>query len=146
MLLRILGCKDEKLIDELSENMGQAFQITNILKNVRDDAEAGKLYIPCDLLKKVGIATTNPQEVVINKNLNIARQELAVIAEEKYKKTFDLIQQLDKKTSRNIKAFTYVYKKYFDMMNNRGWEIVSPKPKINAFSKLCLVLKAYSGK
>ena len=146
MLLRILGCKDKKLINELSENMGQAVEITDILRNIRDDAEAGKLYIPDDFLKDAGIKATNPKEIIVDKNLNIARQELAQIAEKKYEKTFNLIEKLDKKISRNIKIPVYVYKKYFDLMNNRGWEIISPKPKIGYFSKLFLILKAYSGK
>ena len=146
VMLRILGCKDEKLIKALSLSLGKAVQITNILKNVRDDAAKNKLYIPSLFLKKAGIKTKKPQAVITDKNLILARQELAEVAKEDYKKAFELMSRLDKRTERNIKGFVYIYKKYFDMMSARGWEVISPKPKLNLFSKMFLIMKAYSGK
>ena len=146
MMLRILGCKDEKLIKKLSLSLGQAIQMTNILKDIRDDAIANKLYIPCTFLKKAGISSKDPQAVITDKNLIHARQLLADVAEKNFEEAFSLISKLDKKTKRSIKAVAYVYKKYFDMMKQRGWEVISPKPQLNTFSKMFLVLKAYSGR
>ena len=146
VLLRVLGCKDETLIKDLSQSLGQAVQITNILKDIREDADAGRLYIPEDFLQQAGIETTDPKAVIIDKNFNIARQAFASLAEESYKKSFRLIEKLDKKTARSIRAIAYIHKEYFDIMNKRGWEIISPKPEIGAFSRLYLVLKAFSGK
>ena len=146
VMLRILGCKDEKLMKALSYSLGKAIQITNILKNVRDDAIKNKLYIPSVFLKKAGIKSKNPQAVITNRNLILARKELAEVAKEDYKTAFELMSKLDKKTERNIKGFVYIYKKYFDMMNARGWEVISPKPKLNLLSKMFLIMKAYSGK
>lgn len=146
MSLRILGCKDEKLIAKLSNSLGRAMQITNVLRDVREDAVADRVYIPKEFLSKAGINSTDPMTVVVDKNLAVAREELAKIAEQDYKESFDLIGQLDKKIARNINAMAYIYKKYFDVMQNRGWEIISPKPAINKFLKLFLVLKAFSGR
>lgn len=144
--LRILGCKDETLVSELSASLGTAMQITNILRDVREDAEAGRIYIPYEFLQKAGITATDPKSVVTDKNLALAREELAKIAAKEYDKAFNLIKKLDKKISRNINAMAYIYKKYFETMQNRGWEIISPKPSINKALKLFLVLKAFSGK
>lgn len=146
LTLRILGCKDETLIQKLSVSLGTAMQLTDILRDVRDDAEAERLYLPSDCLKKAGIKSSEPMAVVVDKNLAIAREDLARLVAQDYKTSFELIKQLDKRTSRHIKAIAYIYKRCFDMMNNRGWEIVSPKPKIKTIEKIFLVLKAYSGK
>ncbi len=146
MYLRILGCKDEELIADLSWTLGLAMQITNILRDVRDDANAGRLYIPREFLLKAGINSTDPMTVVVDKNLSIAREELAKIAAENYEKAFGLIKKLNKRNARNIKVIVYIYKRYFDIMNNRGWEIISPKPYIGKFIKMMLVIKALSGR
>lgn len=144
--LRILGCKDDSLIHDLSSSLGMAIQLTTILRDVRDDASLDRLYIPNEFLLKAGIVSKDPMTVVIDKNLAVAREELSRIASENYIKSFELIKKLDKKIARNINAIVYIYKRYFDIMQNRGWEIISPKPQINKFAKLILVIKAFLGK
>ncbi len=144
--LRIFGCSDKKLIDALSETLGRALQLTNILRDVKEDAQADRLYLPKELLKKAGIHSTAPMDVVVDKNLSVAREELARIADDDYKKAFSYLKKLDKKVARPVKAIAYIYKRYFDIMQNRGWEIISPKPNVGRFTKLCLALKAFMGK
>lgn len=146
MSLRVLGCKDEKLIAELSKTLGQAMQITNILRDIREDAIIGRLYIPREFLLKADIVSTDPMTVLIDKNLSVAREELAKIALANYNTAFELIKKLDKKTACNINALAYVYKRYFDIMQNRGWEVISPRPKLNCLQKILLVIKAFSGR
>lgn len=144
--LRIFGCEDENLIEELATSLGNALQITNILRDVKEDAQANRLYIPKEYLKKAEITSKKPSEVLVNKNLSVAREELAKMASEDYARANQIIPFLDKDTARPVKAIAAIYKKYFDIMQNRGWEIVSPKPQISRFNKLSLALRAYFGK
>ena len=144
--LRIFGCKDEKLIEELSTSLGNALQITNILRDVKDDARSDRLYIPREYLQKASITSKNPNEVIVNKNLATAREELAKLAEEDYAKASQIIPFLDKQSARPIRAITAIYKKYFDLMQKRGWEVISPKPKLSRINTLSLALRAYFGK
>ena len=146
MSLRILGCKDENLIYELSTSLGEAMQLTNILRDVKEDAQADRLYIPKEFLLQAGITSTDPKTVLVDKNLSKAREELAKLALQDYAKAFELIKTLDKKTARNINALSYVYKRYFDIMQNRGWEIISPRPKLNKLQKIMLMIKAMCGR
>ena len=144
--LRIFGCEDENLIEELATSLGNALQITNILRDVKEDAQANRLYIPKEYLKKAEITSKKPSEVLVNKNLSVAREELAKMASEDYARANQIIPFLDKDTARPVRAIAAIYKKYFDIMQNRGWEIVSPKPQISRFNKLSLALRAYFGK
>ena len=144
--LRIFGCKDENLIEELSTSLGNALQITNILRDVKEDARMDRLYIPREYLNNADISSTNPNEVIIDKNLAVAREELAQRAEDDYRKAYQIIPLLDKDTARPVKAIASIYRKYFDIMQKRGWEVISPKPQISKFSKLSLALRAYFGK
>ncbi len=144
--LRIFGCNNEKIINELAINLGNALQITNILRDVKEDAMSNRLYIPKEFLLQANIASTDPKAVVVDKNLAIAREELAKMADDYFKKSELLIQQLDKKTARPVKMIAAIYRKYFKIMKNRGWEIISPKPQISKMKKLKLALRAYFGK
>ncbi len=144
--LRIFGCSDEKIIEDLSFSLGTALQITNILRDVKEDAMSQRLYIPKEFLEKAGIQTTDPLSVIVNKNLALAREELAKIAHKCYDSAFEILKKLDKKTARPVRAIAYIYKRYFDIMQNRGWEVISPKPHLGRPLKLYLALKAFFGK
>lgn len=140
--LRIFGCSDEKVIKELSTSLGSALQITNILRNIKEDAQNDRLYIPYELLEKANITTTDPKSVVVDKNLAIARQELAVIATKDYEKVYSILNNnLDKRTARPILLITCLYKHYFDLMEKRGWEIISPKPYVSKWCKLGILIR-----
>ena len=141
--LRVFGCTDEKLIEELSRTLGTALQITNILRDIKEDAYAGRLYIPREFLQKAGITSTDPETVIVDKNLAVAREELAKIALENFAEAQRLIEKLDKKSKRPVNVIACLYKKYFDIMQKRGWEVISPKPKISRLLKFGLILKAF---
>lgn len=141
--LRIFGVEDEKLIEQLSTTLGNALQITNILRDVKEDAQADRLYIPREYLDKAGIDATDPLTVVVNKNLAIAREELAKVAAQNYADAYELIKKLDKKTARPVLMIANIYKRYFDIMQNRGWEIISPKPYISKWKKLGIALQTF---
>lgn len=141
--LRIFGCEDEKMIEELATTLGTALQATNILRDVKEDAQADRLYIPKEFLEKANISSHDPLTVVVDKNLSVAREELAKIASSNYDQAYELIKKLDKRTARPVLMIANIYKKYFDMMQNRGWEIISPKPQLSKFKKLTIALQVF---
>lgn len=141
--LRIFGCNDEKLIERLSDTLGTALQTTNILRDVKEDALADRLYIPKEFLLKANITSTDPKAVIVDKNLSVAREEMAKIVTKNFDEAYELIKKLDKKAARPVLMIANIYKKYFDIMQNRGWEIISPKPQISKMSKLGIALKTF---
>ena len=52
--IRIFGYSDPRA-EELAEKTGIAFQLTNILRDVKEDAERGRLYLPLDLLEEYSV-------------------------------------------------------------------------------------------
>ena len=53
--IRIFGC-DCNETQHYAENLGQAMQLTNILRDVAEDAERGRIYLPQSMLEKHGVA------------------------------------------------------------------------------------------
>lgn len=141
--LRVFGCQDEKVIEELSTSLGNALQITNILRDVKEDAQSNRLYIPEEFLAKAQISSRDPLTVVVDKNLSVAREELARLARDNYDKADKLINQLDKTAARHVKMIENIYRKYFEIMEQRGWEVISPKPALGKIKKLSIAIKSY---
>ncbi len=54
MMARIMGVRDEAVLDRASD-LGLAFQLTNIARDVVDDAVAGRVYLPLDWLTQEGL-------------------------------------------------------------------------------------------
>ncbi len=55
MMARIMGVRDENILDRASD-LGLAFQLTNIARDVTDDAKAGRIYLPQQWLSEAGIS------------------------------------------------------------------------------------------
>ncbi len=144
-VLRILGCHNENLITELSHSLGVALQTTVVLRDVKDNAGSGKLYMPYSCLENAGIKEHNPYLVLADNNLALARSELSQTAVQAFSKSFVLISQLNKKVAARLKSMVYMYKYCFDVMEKRGWEVISPKPEPSCFTKVRLICKAYWG-
>ena len=53
--IRIFGYTDVRA-EKLAEETGVAFQLTNILRDVKEDAERGRVYLPLDLLREFGVS------------------------------------------------------------------------------------------
>lgn len=61
MMARIMGIRDEAVLDRASD-LGLAFQLTNIARDVIDDARIGRTYLPRDLLVAQGIGAIDPDD------------------------------------------------------------------------------------
>ena len=66
--VRVFGVPNEDGI-HLSHHLGRALQLTNILRDLDEDAEIGRLYLPREYLEAAGIMTDDPQAALANPNL-----------------------------------------------------------------------------
>jgi phytoene synthase len=73
---RIFGM-DETPGLELARELGRALQLTNILRDLDEDAGIGRLYLPGELLRQAGITTTDPHEAIGDDRVDGACRALA---------------------------------------------------------------------
>lgn len=139
--LAIMGDLKEAAMRTLAYNFGMAIELTTILRNIKDDALKGHLYIPKEMLEAAHITSTEPMTVVTDKNLTSVREKLGLEAHSCFAKTYKIISASNKKNMRPLKFIFHIYKRYFDIMFLRGWEIMSPKPKIGRRDKIAIVFK-----
>lgn len=143
--LKILGY-DKNKIEDFSTTLGIAVELTNILRDIKDVATAGQMFLPREALERAEIYETDAMKIVTHTKLYQVRKELALIAIKNYEKSFDVISNIKNKEFNILKIALNITRKQFNIMNKRGWEIISPKPKINPIYKLYLIINGYLGK
>ena len=143
LILKVIAEFDEETTLKLGQSIGRAVEITNILKNIKEDIIKGHVYIPSEFLKLAQIDTNlTPKEILTHKNLYVARQKLADIARQSFAEAYRLLEENNNKNSKPIVYMLNLYNRYFELMDNRGWEIISPKPELKLKDRFFLLIKA----
>lgn len=140
--LSVMGIFDEETKRELSKSFGRSMFMTDILKDVKEDALTGHTYFPKELLHQAGITVTDPLSIVTDKNLVSVREQIARNTAIDFNKAFEILKTADKKIVLPLRFILHIYKRYFDIMQKRGWEIISPKPNITLKDKLAIAYKS----
>ena len=95
---------DSPAADRVAHHLGRALQLTNILRDLAEDAERGRLYLPRDLLVDVGIIATEPAAVLQHPSLGAACDALADIAEKHFADARAAMKQCSRRAMRPAKA------------------------------------------
>lgn len=125
-----------KACAELAENLGRAFLITYMLRDIKDDAKSGQLYIPAEILQKAGVRQMSAREVLEDKNLPVVRELLAGQAEKGYAAAERLLAKMNRRETAVLRLLYSIGTCQLEMMKKRGWEIISPKIKVGFFKRL----------
>ncbi len=139
--VRAFGAKGEEA-DQIAFSLGEALQITNILRDLNDDLELGRLYLPKEYLEKHGITDTDPNTVLKHPHLPLVCQDLAVLARERFAKTRAL---LDKSTQRRALKpsilMMEVYERTLDKLVEANWQNIDERVSISSAAKLWIFLR-----
>ncbi len=129
--LDILGVHGEKA-DELAQTLGSAVQLTNIVRDVREDAKLGRVYLPCALTAQ-DILTGQNQELVTQ-----LCQQAAQRAHENYRRAFNLMDEFWPTVMLPCRVMGYVYQKNLAKIERAGF-ISQESLKLTKFEKLQMV-------
>src|SRR5574344_1952991 len=125
--------ENEQFYNELAHNLGGAMMLTYMLRDIKDDARQNHLYIPQEILTDSAINVFEPVGAIENKNIGLAREKLAKVVAENYLNAETLLNKLDKRNSISLRYLKNLSQYYFNIMQNRGWDIISPKPTIGYY-------------
>lgn len=109
MMAMIMGVRDRQVLDRASD-LGLAFQLTNIARDVIDDARMGRVYLPEELLARHGITTIDAEDRSQWPRLHGAALELLDIAEGYYASAYAGMAALPWRSAWAIGAARRVYR------------------------------------
>lgn len=120
---------------------GEALQLTNILRDLVEDAARNRLYLPHELLDKHGIASRTPAEVLAHPELPAVLNDLAVLANHQYRSADSLMDQCDRKAMRPARLMLEAYRALLRRMERRGWDKFRQPVRVPAPLKVWIVLR-----
>jgi squalene synthase HpnD len=124
---------------KLAKYLGEALQLTNILRDIHEDAELNRVYLPEDLLIQNGIKTTQTAKILKSPALVNVCEELAGRARNNFKQAEEISSTFDKTLIRPVIIMMKIYHRLFVLLERRGWERIDIPIKV---SKLWILLLA----
>ena len=128
--VRIFGMEEADGI-ALAHHLGRALQLTNILRDIDEDAAIGRLYLPREALTQAGITTTDPAAVMAEPRLGEACIVVAERAREHYMKADEIMSRCPRRVVRAPRIMGGVYRQMLEGMISRGWARPRSRVHIN---------------
>jgi phytoene synthase len=127
--------------ERLAHHLGRALQLTNILRDLDEDAAIGRLYLPRELLGAAGIAEDDPLMVVSHPALASACAGLVQRAREHFAEADAIMDRCPRETVRAPRIMSKVYHAILDGLIARGWAAPRSPVRIGRLHLLRIVLQ-----
>ncbi|HEY1962013.1 MAG TPA: presqualene diphosphate synthase HpnD [Rhizomicrobium sp.] len=106
---------------ELAHHLGRALQLTNILRDLDEDALMGRLYLPNEYLHAAGIDSGDPLKAVADPAIDGACRPVAQLAHRHYREANRVLRARPKGRLRAPKLMGVVYSEILREMERVGW-------------------------
>ncbi len=140
--IRIFGYRDTRA-EKLAEETGIAFQLTNVLRDVKEDAERGRVYLPLDLLADFGVTTERVRELAAGAPMTVAdRGLLATLggkAEAYYRSADELIPLLDRDSRAAMWVLATIYRRLLRHIEARGGDVFQRRVRVSSREKVWIL-------
>jgi squalene synthase HpnD len=137
--VRIFG-EETPAGERVAAELGRALQLTNILRDLAEDANRHRLYLPRELLHAHGIFATTPSWVLAHPALPDVCRDLAVRAERHYAAAGEAIAACPRWTMRPAAVMLGIYRALLHELLARGWQRLDEPVRIPSWRKLALLL------
>jgi phytoene synthase len=149
VVLPIFGYTDKAALGP-AEACGIAFQLTNILRDVKEDAQMGRIYLPREDLRRFGVeeddiinAIANPsacRNEFYSRFVELMKFE-AARAREYYQKAEPLLGMIDPDSRGTLAVMMGIYGGILRKIEKRNYDVLSERVRLSAAEKLWIVLK-----
>jgi phytoene synthase len=119
--VRVFGIGEQDGL-ALAHHLGRALQLTNILRDLDEDAEIGRLYLPREELRKAGIVTSEPAAVLTSASLGQVCDAVAGRALAHFQEADAIMARNPRRTVKAPRIMEEVYRVMLQGMMTRGWE------------------------
>lgn len=126
---------------QFAETLGAALQLTNILRDLKEDAALQRLYVPLDMLAKRGVATSSMNAVFVHPGFAETCAELASLARVYYADAERLMEELGWRRVRPAVLMMAVYRETLDRLQQRGWTRIDGSIRLTDARKMWLAAR-----
>ena len=138
--VRVFGMNEPDGV-ALAHHLGRALQLTNILRDIDEDADIGRLYLPREFLQAAGIMTKEPHLAIADPAIGLACTPLLATARRHFGHAQDIIARSPRRSVRTPRLMAQAYGTILSRLEVRGWSPPRARIKISKASMLLLVLR-----
>jgi phytoene synthase len=140
--IRIFGYSDPRA-EKLAEETGIAFQLTNILRDVAEDGERRRVYLPMDVMAKHGVTV----EGLLNRkagsqpsdNERELLKEMGARAEQYYQSAQQLLPLIDRESRPALWVLVRIYQGLLERIEAANYDVFSQRASVPTADKLAIL-------
>lgn len=136
--VEIFGYEDRNTL-KYAHQLGMAFQLTNILRDVAEDAARGRIYLPRDEMREYGVTEQDLRAASPGEPLRRLFAFWYQRTQEYYDKAFALLPARDRYAQRSGLIMAAVYHALLEEIRRRDYDVLSGRVRLPAWKKLWLV-------
>ena len=125
----------------VADSLGRALQLTNILRDLAEDAARQRLYLPREILDRHGIRGDEPAAVLRHPALPATCRDVAAIAESHFRQAARAMEQCSHRAMRPAAVMAALYRATLSALQRSGWRNPTERISLATSLKLWLVLR-----
>jgi squalene synthase HpnD len=126
--------------DRVAFHLGRALQLTNILRDVHEDAGRGRLYLPREYLVEAGVPL-DPQAALIHPGLPAICARLAVEAHGHFDSAHAWMARCDRRAMKPARLMGATYAALLALLERRGWNRLGVPVRLSKWHKVWIALR-----
>lgn len=138
--VRIFGMEQATGI-ALSHHLGRALQLTNILRDIDEDAAIGRVYLPREALEEAGVALGDAMAVAADSRIDAACRQLALRAHRHYAEAEMIMAKRPKGHLLAPRMMGIVYGRILKRMESVGWAPPRQRVRVNKLALVWTVIR-----
>jgi len=140
--LQIFGYKDDDA-KRYAENLGLAMQLTNIIRDVREDLDMGRIYLPQDELDQYGYTEEDLENGVQNEAFLKLMKFQSQRAREYFDQGFKLLPFLSRRSRACPAVLGALYSKVLDRIEDSNYDVLESRVALSKPEKLAITAKTW---
>jgi phytoene synthase len=128
--------------DEVAYHLGRALQLTNILRDIAEDAARGRLYLPAPYLAEAGVPA-DPQAAIRHPALPRAAERLAADAQRHFTQADAAMARCDRRAMRPARLMGDTYATILKAVRKDAWRDLSRRVSLSPWAKLGILVRHY---
>jgi phytoene synthase len=142
LCLAIFGSSDMAAADPLADDLGVAMQLTNILRDVREDLDRGRVYLPAEDLRRFGcedLESAAPDRFAELMTFEAGR------AREWFERGLALVDLIDARSASCVCAMTGIYRRILERIDESPETVRDHRLSLAAWEKTWVALRSLAG-
>ena len=136
---------DTSIALPLAEKCGVAFQLTNILRDIREDAGRNRIYLPAEDLRRFGVGEDDLRNGVRSPEFLKLMAFEAARARAHYNESRPLLDLIHPRSRSSLWALIAIYSRLLDRIERTNYDVFARRVRLSPVEKSWIIFRALSG-